>query len=100
MCSVCAELGADANVPEGDASEPLYLARDKSSTPRRQRLVSVPGKALPAHEARRVGRRAREDACIGIDRPKRMVVNSPITLPGPNYANGWTEPNGDILTER
>jgi hypothetical protein len=98
--SGCTEPEAGAIVPEGDASEPLYLARDMSSTPRCQRLVSVSGKALPAHEARRVGRRVREDACIGTGQPKRMAVNNPITLPGPNHANGWAETDGDIPAER
>lgn len=60
----------------------------------------VSGKALPAHEARRVSTRVREDACIETGRPKRAVVNNPATLPGPNHANGWTDPNGGIPTER
>lgn len=44
MRSECAELGAVAIVPEGDASEPLYSARDTSSTPKRQRSVTCSGK--------------------------------------------------------
>jgi hypothetical protein len=98
--SECAELGADAIVPEGDASELFYLARDTSSMPGHQSKVKALEKALPAHKARRVGRRAREDACIEAGLTKRMAVNNPITLPGPNHANGWTDPNGDIPTER
>jgi len=41
----------------------------------------VSRKALPTDEVRRVDRRAREDACIGTGRSKRMAVNNPIILP-------------------
>jgi hypothetical protein len=99
--SECAELKPTQSCPRVTRARVSYLARDRRfSTPRCQRSVRVSGKALPAHEARRVGRRVREDACIETNCPKRMAVNNPITLPGSNHANGWTERNGDIPTER
>lgn len=85
-------------VPEGDASE--QVPATVQARRRDVRGRSNPDEALPAHEARRVGRRAREDACIETGRLKRMAANTPITLLGPNHANGWTEMGGDILTER
>lgn len=63
------------------ARRPLHRKVNVVSTPRRQRWVAVSRKALPADKARRVGRRVREDACIGTDRSKRMAVNNPIILP-------------------
>lgn len=85
--SGCAELGADANVPEGDASD-SQSRKGSGPTPKRQRSIRVSGKALPAHEARRVGRRVREDACIETNRSKQIAANPASVLPGSNHANG------------
>jgi hypothetical protein len=61
-CSGYAELGADVFVPEGDASEPLYLARDTSSMPRRQSQVSF-GKGSSSPQGAE-GRQASKRGCL------------------------------------
>lgn len=62
-CSGCSELGADAFVPEGDASEPFYLARDRRSRCRDIRVRSALGKALPAKRGAE-GRQASKRGCL------------------------------------
>lgn len=83
------------------AREPLHRKVNALSTPRRQRSVVVSRKALPADEARRVDRRAREDACIGTGRSKRMELTTP-SFSRESYPREWVDHNqrGDSNTVR
>jgi hypothetical protein len=83
------------------ARVPLHRKVNALSTPRRQRLVVVSRKALPPDEGRRVDRRAREDACIGTGRSKRMELKTP-SFSRESYPREWVDHNqrGDSNTIR
>lgn len=76
------DFGAEAFVPEGDASgAALFGKTDIGFDAETSEVGQSFEEALPAHEARRVSTRAREDACIETGRPKRMAVNNPMYSP-------------------
>jgi hypothetical protein len=69
--SECAEIGADAIVPEGDANEPLYLARDTSSMPRHPSEVML---------WERLFQLTRRGGSAG--EPERMPASKPVSRSG------------------
>lgn len=77
------ELGAGSFVPEGDASESASSSQGERNPDAETSEVGrqFRERLFQSNRARRVGRRAREDACIGTGRSKRMAVNNPIILP-------------------
>lgn len=89
-------------MPEGDASEGTSSSQGECHFDAETSEVGrVSRKALPADEARRVDRRAREDACIGTGRSKRMVLTTP-SFSRESYPREWVDHNqsGDSNTVR
>jgi hypothetical protein len=96
------ELGAGSFVPEGDASESASSSQGErnpdAETPEIGR--SFRGRLFQSNRARRVDRRAREDACIGTGRSKRMELTTP-SFSRESYPREWVDQTrGDATTVR
>lgn len=88
------ELGAGSFVSEGDASENASSSQGECSFDAETSEVGrqFRERLFQSNRTRRVDRRAREDACIGTGRSKRMELTTP-SFSRESYPREWVDHN-------
>jgi hypothetical protein len=88
------ELGAGSFVSEGDASENASSSQGECSLDAETSEVGrqFRERLFQSNRTRRVDRRAREDACIGTGRSKRMELTTP-SFSRESYPREWVDHN-------
>jgi hypothetical protein len=100
-CSGCSELGADAFVPEGDASEARLSRKGyRTSMPRHQSQVSFgKGSSSQTRRGGSAGEQERMPASKLVGRSRWRLI-TPSLSPVLTTRMGGPKPDGDIPTER